>query len=39
MAKKKLTSEERRRLVAELREIQRDLRDLVAQLEARRPAA
>ena len=36
MAKKKLTSDQRRRLAAELREIQRDLRELVTRLEARR---
>jgi len=36
MAKKRLTSDQRRRLAADIREIQRDLRELAARLEARR---
>jgi hypothetical protein len=36
---KKLTPEERRRLVAELRELQREVREVVARLQARRSAA
>ncbi len=39
MAKKKLTPEERKRLVVELRELQREVREVVARLQARRSAA
>jgi hypothetical protein len=35
MAKKKMTADERRRLVAELRELQREIREWLALLESR----